>query len=101
MIWPTSSKPGQGKIGRITTSGDIAEFAVNGGVYGITMGPDQAMWFTRQGANSIGRISLKGEITEFPIPTDCCEPELITLGPDNALWFTEYHSNAIGRLQLV
>ncbi|HTA39062.1 MAG TPA: hypothetical protein VK760_08305, partial [Candidatus Acidoferrales bacterium] len=36
--------------------------------YGITGGPDGAIWFTEQAGNNIGRDS-SGTITEFPVPT--------------------------------
>jgi virginiamycin B lyase len=101
-----------GKIGRITTAGEVTEFALPKDVLpsGITTGPDGALWFTegciRQPhsgcipGNKIGRITTTGVVTEFTIPSPRCEPEGITTGPDGALWFTEYGGNKIGRLVL-
>jgi virginiamycin B lyase len=89
-----------GKIGRISMSGMISEFALSNsaahpGV--ITAGPDGALWFTEILANKIGRITTDGTITEFPIPTASSSPQGITAGPDGALWFTEA-AGKIGRI---
>jgi virginiamycin B lyase len=46
-------------IGRITTSGTIAEFPLPepaSAPYGIASGPDGALWFTELSGNKIGRI---------------------------------------------
>jgi virginiamycin B lyase len=50
------------KVGRISTAGAIAEFAIptpDSGPWGITAGPDGAMWFTESAAVQIGRISVR------------------------------------------
>jgi streptogramin lyase len=57
----------------------------NSGPYGITTGPDGALWFTERNANKIGRITIAGVITEFPIPTAVGVPAGITTGPDGAV----------------
>ena len=36
--------------------------------YGITAGPDKALWFTEQVGNRIGRISVAGAVIEYPLP---------------------------------
>jgi virginiamycin B lyase len=70
----------------------------NSGAYGITVGPDGALWFVENKANKIGRITTAGVITnEFPIPTPNSGPGFITVGPDGALWFNEGGANNIGR----
>jgi hypothetical protein len=66
--------------------------------YGITAGPDGALWFTEQQSNNIGRITTSGVITEFAILTANSESYFITAGPDGALWFTEQQGNNIGRI---
>ena len=38
------------------------------GPYGITLGPDDALWFTEIRGNAIGRITTAGVITEYPLP---------------------------------
>ncbi len=50
-LWFTENNGGAGgKIGRITTSGTITEYATTGlsGPYGIALGPDRAIWFTER-----------------------------------------------------
>jgi streptogramin lyase len=94
-----------GKIGRISTAGDITEYPVptpSSGPNGIAAGPDGALWFTEASAseatNAIGRITTSGVVTEYPVPTPHSAPEWIATGPDGALWFTELNGNKIGRI---
>jgi virginiamycin B lyase len=70
---------------------------LSGSPWGITAGPDGALWFTVTDAY-IGRITIAGSITEYLVPTANSDPFWITLGPDGALWFTEYSAGKIGRL---
>ena len=90
-------------IGRITMTGDITTFPLpfdpmplGRGVYGLTAGPDGALWFTEIRGNRIGRMTTAGVVTYFPLPAPHMQPYLITVGSDGALWFTE--SYAIGRI---
>jgi len=90
-------------IGRITVAGDITTFPLpfdpmplGRGVYGLTAGPDGALWFTEIRGNRIGRLTTSGAVTYFPLPAPHEQPYLITTGADGALWFTESH--AIGRI---
>jgi virginiamycin B lyase len=49
------------KVGRITTTGLIAEFAIpsdRSGAHSITNGPDGALWFTEYYGSRIGRLAL-------------------------------------------
>ncbi|BCS34779.1 hypothetical protein TBR22_A40050 [Luteitalea sp. TBR-22] len=89
-------------IGRVATDGTITEFplpssniAGGAGTYGLTTGPDNALWFTQIRGNRIGRMTTEGGLTMFRLPADS-NPYLITSGPDGALWFTE--SGGIGRI---
>jgi streptogramin lyase len=82
----------------------FTEFSIptaKSGPFGITAGPDGALWFAENNANKIGRITVAGVVTEFPIPTANSAPSGITTGPDGALWFTENGANKIGRLRIV
>ncbi len=118
-LWFTESQGNQ--IGRLTTSGQVSDFplpprittsghvrefyvpAVVSTPWGITAGPDGALWFTEYEANSIGRITTSGHVREVYVtkpsdsPTNAL-PRGITTGPDRALWFAEYGGNAIGRI---
>jgi virginiamycin B lyase len=77
-------------IGAVTTSSSVA-------LYGITTGPDGALWFTDPGNNSIGRITTSGTVTSYTGP-GISQPDGITTGPDGALWFTNRGNNSIGRI---
>lgn len=93
-----------GNIGRITADGAITEYPVPTAgsdlSYGITAGPDGALWFTESSANKIGRITTNGVITEYPVPTTDSTPGAITAGLDGALWFTEPFVKKLGRITI-
>jgi virginiamycin B lyase len=107
-LWFTEAAPLDGAavphgstIGRITTGGVVTEFTTptgSSGPFGITAGPDGALWFTEYPANQIGRITTDGVITEFTVPTAGSGPSAITTGPDGALWFNESGGNKVGRI---
>ena len=69
------------------------------GPWGITAGPDGALWFANadDDRNSIGRITTAGTVTSYTSPA-INHPSGITAGPDGALWFTNYSGNSIGRI---
>jgi virginiamycin B lyase len=75
----------------------IVEFptpTANSSPWGITAGPDGALWFTELAAGQIGRITTAGTINEFQ--TMSGHPAGITTGPDGALWFADSGNNKIG-----
>ncbi|WP_425336428.1 virginiamycin B lyase family protein, partial [Streptomyces afghaniensis] len=48
----------------------VQEFAVadrDAGPYGITAGPDGALWLTFVHSGRIGRLTLDGELTEYAL----------------------------------
>ena len=85
------SGPGSiARIGRITTSGVITEFATGISAAscpsGITAGPDGNLWFTETSSKRIGRITPAGVVTEFSASTNpAMQPSVITAGPDGNL----------------
>ena len=91
-------------IGRITTSGQITEFAVppcpscgdSGGPLGITVGSDGALWYTRPANSTLGRVGMDGHITEVQLPGVASDASWITTGRDGALWFTD--ETGVGRM---
>lgn len=101
----------QGKIGRVTTTGNVTEYPVpfyTGGASippgagsapeDITLGPDGALWFTDVGTGpqfgTIRRVSTSGTITPYLVFNQTLG---ITTGPDGALWFTTVE-DSIGRI---
>ena len=100
---------GQGnKIGRITTGGNITEFAVplaNAQPWSITVGPDGALYFGEFGGGQIGRITTSGVFSGYTVPfaaNNRVTVQLIsiTLGPDGSVhvfWLPQWRITA-GRL---
>ncbi|SCK31560.1 virginiamycin B lyase [Streptomyces sp. WMMB 714] len=77
------------------------------GPYGVTAGPDGAVWFTELTANRIGRLVPAGgghereqpyAVQEFTLPVSGGCPAGITAGPDGGLWFALSGADAIGRI---
>jgi virginiamycin B lyase len=98
-IW-VGGQGGESVVGRITTSGQASTFPVPGGStrYGISAGPDGALWYTNYFDSSIGRITTDGDATTYSDTTGG-GPFAITSGPDGALWFTEIGAHpVIGRI---
>jgi virginiamycin B lyase len=103
-------------LARLAGAATITEFPLptpNSVPFGITAGPDGALWFGVSfgfvgfdEGNLIGRITTAGAITQFNLPRpppDDSRPQGITAGPDGALWFTELGTaadtgNRIGRI---
>jgi streptogramin lyase len=95
-IWFTQARVPQ--IGRITLSGEIAEFEVGGNPRGIAAGSDGALWFTEPAVNKVGRLTTSGGYLEFAIPTADSQPWGISAGPEGDIWFTERGAMQIGRV---
>ncbi|MBJ7600079.1 MAG: hypothetical protein DLM67_00640 [Candidatus Nephthysia bennettiae] len=87
-----------GKLGRISTSGALREFALPAGhnPRSIAPGPDGRLWFTEPGNGRVGSISTDGaSINEYLLAgnsgygTPVNRPQQIVAGPDGQLWFTQ------------
>ena len=71
----------------------------SGNCYGITAGPDGALWFTRGTLPpKVERITTAGAVTVYTVPAVSTAVTGITAGPDGALWFTETDGTGIGRI---
>ncbi len=72
------------------------------GTQGITVGPDNNLWFTMPLGDVIGSITTTGTVTEFPqlSPKGSTNvgPVGITAGPDHNLWVTDRDGNKIWRI---
>lgn len=82
-------------IVRVTPAGKFSYFklpknSAEGGVGGLTAGPDGAMWYLTREA--IGRITVNGEVTEFAHERvgEGFEHSrgAMAVGPDGNFWFT-------------
>jgi streptogramin lyase len=65
--------------------------------WGITNGPDGALWFTEDSGDNLGRISTSGAIHEFPLPAGSGALGLTT-GPDGNLWVAAHGRDQILRV---
>jgi len=70
-------------IGRVTTGGSVTEHALGATPYGITLGPDGALWFTESGP-AVARLTTGGTLSTYPSGTF---GEAITAGPDGNVWY--------------
>src|SRR5204863_9528577 len=100
------------KIIRVTPTGQLTEFAVEGpsvGVLrGIAPGSDGKLYVTSREENAIRRLGLDGKFDgTFEIPsraavansmTPGAWPRGITASPEGAVWFAEMTGNRIGRI---
>ncbi len=83
-----------GRLGRITTGGEVTEFfslqTLGGGLSGIAAGSDGALWFTQNAlADDIGRATPLGVVTKFSSGlTPGGTLRDIAEGPDGNLWAT-------------
>jgi len=96
-------EPNGESIGRITTSGDISEYPLEGTCCAqpasIARGSDGALWFTEPGTNSVGRITTQGSVKQYQLPTGFGFVTLgIASGPDGSLWVTDQSTNQLLRL---
>jgi streptogramin lyase len=83
----------------MTTAGTFSAYHAPGPQepFGITAGPDGALWFTNDGNDSIGRIDpATGAMTNYT-GAGIVFPGDITVGPDGALWFTNNGNEANGQ----
>jgi virginiamycin B lyase len=63
---------------------------------GITVGPDNNIWFTEENGDRIGRVNPGGSITEFPTAAGASPVEIAAAG--GRLWFTQLGRSKIGSI---
>jgi virginiamycin B lyase len=91
---------GQGTtVGKIAPDGTATAFTSKGvDPFGVTLGPDGAVWFAEFQANAVGRVGTDGTTTEVSGMTAGAGPRYVATGPDNTIWFTEETGNRVGRV---
>jgi len=94
-LWFTEANAA--KIGRITTTGSIAEFALTSGArpQRIAAGPDGNLWFTERYPDQVGQITTAGLVSEFAIPTPSSQPLGIIGDGAAEVYFAEQAGNRI------
>ncbi|MCC5952625.1 MAG: S-layer homology domain-containing protein [Acidimicrobiia bacterium] len=85
--FPSCPPPG---VGRITTDGEITVFTGHGlgEARGLTVGPDENLWFTTTGSESIGRLTPSGAVASYQNDL-IVSPYGLTAAPDGNLWFLD------------
>lgn len=56
--------------------------------WGLTVGPDNRMWFTETTGGDLGAISTSGRVQLYPVPGNLDDPQGLLAGPDGRVWFT-------------
>jgi virginiamycin B lyase len=93
-LWFTESQfsiGGGNRIGRISTSGMVTEYAVptqNSLPGRIVRGPDGSLWFTEDRGARVGRVTADGRVTELPVPGQAAggTTQAVAAGSDGAVW---------------
>ena len=102
----------RGNIGRLSpnsfsVTGEFPTLTPLSGPWSLTVGQDNAIWFTEQGStgstvDKIGRITTGGTVSEYPSPVTGLLMQGIATAPDGSLWFAEPGAGAnpgrIGKL---
>jgi virginiamycin B lyase len=91
---------GQGTtVGRIAPDGTATAFTSKGvDPFGLTVGPDGAVWFAEFQADAVGRVDAAGNTTHVTGMTAGAGPRYVASGPNNTVWFTEETGNRVGRV---
>jgi virginiamycin B lyase len=84
------------KVGRITTSGQIQEFAlpptdssVEGPAKGLDVGPDGSVWVTTEHGENLVRMSSAGQVlNNWELPYGSPYGGEVRVGPDGVAWVT-------------
>jgi virginiamycin B lyase len=77
----------------------VTEYPTPGtGPFGITTGPDGALWFTELAGPAVGRITTEGDVTEVPLSAVASAPADIVTGPDGALWAADRSAGVVHRV---
>jgi virginiamycin B lyase len=101
-IWATSFSSGL-LLAFNPTSGQFTSYSVSanntntGGIYGLTISPDNEVWITVTSASAIARLDPQtNHFVYYQTPTGGSLPFGIAMNNDHTLWFTESGVNKIG-----
>ncbi len=91
-----------GLIGKLTSADVYTSYSIptiGSTPHGITIGPDDNIWFAEFGTNKIGKMTTSGTFTEYTITgISSGGPHMIVTGPDGNLWFTLFNDIKVGKI---
>ncbi len=94
-LWFTDQ--GTGKVGKVTPSGVVAEYAGdNGAPEGIAAGADGNLWFVDHSLHNVDHMTTAGALTSYTLTRTSTSNVGISEGSDKNLWFTESATGYIG-----
>jgi virginiamycin B lyase len=101
ILWLTQISSSRGdSVAKVSAgSGAVTNFPLpnpSATPQSITVGPDNALWFTESNIDRIGRITNSGVLEQFPVAAGSTPQQIASAAGD--LWFTERGSNRIGRM---
>jgi virginiamycin B lyase len=92
-IWFTNQRGFLGRLDRRT--GEIKEYRMSGGPYGLALDRKGRVWVCRMGADLMGVLDPKtGKISELYMGPNS-QPRRVAAAPDGTLWITLY---GVGKL---
>ena len=97
------SESSTGKVGRITTAGEITEYTMPGdaALPGPIVSIDGALYVSDRNNNTIDRMTKAGEFTDaFALPRENADPVAMVAGVDGALYISEHMTGSISRMTL-
>ena len=75
--------------------------------FGLTVGPDNNLWFTESGIGSVGRMTTSGDVSDYRVPVrpghhepvQPCSPSSPTSppAPDGSLWASSVDGRSSAR----
>jgi virginiamycin B lyase len=87
------------KVASLTTaSGEIKEYAMSGGPYGLSLDKAGNVWVCRMGDNKMGKLDPKtGQISEVDTGRGS-RPRRVATAPDGMLWIAYYGNGKLAKL---
>jgi virginiamycin B lyase len=99
-MWFTENNPAGPKLGRLTTTGVLNEYALTGAksASGMSLNLFGNIDIADAANNAIGEFNPNSlTYKEVPITTGSANPTSLTIGPDGKIYFTEFSADQIGQ----